>query len=527
MKIDRLTVRAFKNLRDFSIDFNEKKLNAILIGENGSGKSNLFEAIATIFRSLDLDEAVPFDYEIVYQLGSAATARSVHIKATRSAGRGTVYIGVRRGDEPEQVVTRAAFARDRDAVLPAYIFAYYSGPGHRLEALFERHLEEWYRALLKNVDGRPERELRRMFYCLPTHSRFVLLAYFIQGLEPRDKEFLKDYFGVTALDSAMLTLREPDWSKAPDDRFWGSRGLVSTFLEKVWHAALAPLRLSVSYKPDFRKRPRHETRVHLYLPDLDHLRSIAKGWESRLGMFSALESVFANDLLYEMRLWVRSGSEVIPFTELSEGEQQLLTVVGLLRFTGTADTLFLLDEPDTHLNPKWKLKYLRLLEQQVEATETCQILLSTHDPLTIADLERSQVHIFTRDSKGGVHAEVPPDDPRGLGVGGVLTELFGLPTTLDETTQAALDRRDYLAGRQAAGEKRLNNGELAELEQLNEVLHGQGFRDERRDPLEQRFLSEWRKLRAKGHQPLSKMSVTRQRQLVNEILQKLMEEQSS
>jgi len=35
----------------------------------------------------------------------------------------------------------------------------------------------------------------------------------------------------------------------------------------------------------------------------------------------------------------------------SEGEQQLLLVLGLLKFTAEEEALFLLDEPDTHLNP--------------------------------------------------------------------------------------------------------------------------------------------------------------------------------
>lgn len=524
MKLDWLKVGRFKNLHDFSIDFDEKQLNAILIGENGAGKSNLFEALAAIFRSLDFDEPVPFDYEIRYQLGSGKTARSIHVAATGSTGsdrRGNLTIRVRRGNGEERSLSRTAFDRDRDSWLPAYIFAYYSGPGHRLEAVFEKHLEEWYRDLLKNSATAPQRELRRMFYCLPTHSRFVLLAYFIQGLEKRDRAFLFDYFGIDEFDSAMLTLREPEWSKAPADRFWGARGLVSTFLERVWKAALAPLRLPTPFKPDFRKKVRNETRVHLYLSDLKCLRSLATGWDSRLGMFSALESVFANDLLSDVRLWVRNRQEIIPFAELSEGEQQLLTVVGLLRFTGTADTLFLLDEPDTHLNPKWKLKYLRLLEQQVEATETCQILLSTHDPLTIADLERKQVHIFTRDSEGRVRSELPREDPRGLGVGGILTELFGLPTTLDETTQSLLDERDQLAAKD-----KLSTNERKTLDQLNESLRGQGFADERRDPLEQRFLAEWRKLRVEGARPLSEMAIAEQRELAQGILKRLLSEQA-
>lgn len=49
--------------------------------------------------------------------------------------------------------------------------------------------------------------------------------------------------------------------------------------------------------------------------------------------------------------------------DLSDGERQLLMVMGLLRIARGKRVLFLLDEPDTHLNPHWQLRYLRLIEQ--------------------------------------------------------------------------------------------------------------------------------------------------------------------
>jgi ABC-type cobalamin/Fe3+-siderophores transport system ATPase subunit len=54
------------------------------------------------------------------------------------------------------------------------------------------------------------------------------------------------------------------------------------------------------------------------------------------------------------------------FEQLSEGELQLLTVLGLMRLTDQAECLFLLDEPDSHLNPLWKLRYFERIEQVLE-----------------------------------------------------------------------------------------------------------------------------------------------------------------
>lgn len=42
----------FKNLKDVSIDFDEKEWITVVIGWNGTGKSNVLEALAVIFGDL-------------------------------------------------------------------------------------------------------------------------------------------------------------------------------------------------------------------------------------------------------------------------------------------------------------------------------------------------------------------------------------------------------------------------------------------------------------------------------------------
>ena len=67
-----------------------------------------------------------------------------------------------------------------------------------------------------------------------------------------------------------------------------------------------------------------------------------------------MESTYISDLIHETRIKVRKKDAAgnITFKELSEGEQQLLMVLGLLKFTKNEESLFLLDEPDRHLDPE-------------------------------------------------------------------------------------------------------------------------------------------------------------------------------
>jgi hypothetical protein len=113
--------------------------------------------------------------------------------------------------------------------------------------------------------------------------------------------------------------------------------------------------------------------------------------------------------------------------------------------------------------------------------------MSSHDPLVFAGLERAQVRIFRRGSHGRAVAEVPDQDPRGMGVAAILTsDLFRLRSTLDSETQAALDRQRILAMKE-----HLSPEDETELRDLKEKLSNLGFAQTIRDPLYQLFVEAW------------------------------------
>lgn len=149
----------------------------------------------------------------------------------------------------------------------------------------------------------------------------------------------------------------------------------------------------------------------------------------------------------EVRVTVeRTDGSRVKFAQLSEGEQQLLTVLGLLLFTQNDESLYLLDEPDTHLNPVWTYDYLKLLQDNIRA-EKGQLLVATHNPLMIGSLYKNQVRIISQEDHATV-AEEPEYDPIGIGVEGLLkSELYGLRSTLAPEILAKLDEHYRLLGK--------------------------------------------------------------------------------
>ena len=83
MQLRHLAIPHFRNLRDVVIDFATQlspmpgaAADAVpkairshaLIGQNGTGKSNLIEALITIFRDVDLDRDAALDYTLEYEI---------------------------------------------------------------------------------------------------------------------------------------------------------------------------------------------------------------------------------------------------------------------------------------------------------------------------------------------------------------------------------------------------------------------------------------------------------------------------
>ena len=487
MKLRKLEISEFKNLRNFVIEF-EQTLTTVLLGQNGTGKSNLLEALIIIFRDLDLGESPAFKYKLDYE----CRGNEIHIDAdpARPVKRQQVQITVHTPGEMPRSISSSQFHGDSERhYLPSYVFGYYSGPSNRMEKHFDKHQDRFYRDLLKGED----RPLRPLLYARPVHSQFALLSFFTeeeQSLEEGEQsilEFLDELLGIQKLISVLFIMREPPWtSKEGDKRFWNARGVVGRLLAHLYELALAPMRLKVRVTPEFASKRTLE-HLYLYLRGVNDLKKLYTHYENQQEFFKALESTYICKVLSEVRIRLqrRNADGSLTFRDLSEGEQQLLMVLGLLRFTKEDEALFLLDEPDTHLNPAWSVQYLEFMRRVVGDQPTSHVIMCTHNPLVISSLKREEVRIMQRShASGHIYVEMPRENPQGMGVAGILTsELFGLRSALDLPTQALLDEQRVLAAKED-----LNDSERKYLGELTDRLDALGFMTVEDDPLYAEFV---------------------------------------
>ena len=461
MKLNWLEIKSFKHLQDFKIDFDQNSLTTVLIGKNGTGKSNLLEALVVLFRDLHLDDSPTFAYKIGY----LCRGRNIKIDADPFRQSSKLKLSIDDKD-----ISLKTFRKNKTEYLPSHVFGYYSGLSKRMEAYFDKPQEDFYKELLNGN----EQILRPLFYARLVHSQFVLLSFFLED-DQKAENFLRKILKIQKFDSVLFVMKKPPW-KSPkgDPRFWNARGVVQKFLDVLYNFSLAPLRIA--------------DRLYLFISDVDKLKELANYYNSQSDFFKVLESTYISSLIEEVRIRVvvstDSQNNILKFRELSEGEQQLLTVLGLLRFTKQDESLFLLDEPDTHLNPEWSIKYLEILNEVVGEQNSSHIIMSTHSPITLGSLLKEQVKIMRCDDSGKIYAESPDEDPRGMGFAGILTsEMFGFRSILDLETLKLLDEK-----RRIASKDELSKEDKQALAELNEKLQGVDFADSIRDPLYKTFV---------------------------------------
>jgi predicted ATPase len=480
----------FKNLKNVTIDFEEEEWITLVIGWNGTGKSNVLEALAILFRDLIMgknDRNEKDKPSFAYTLRYFCHGKEIEIEADPERTKDTYKVSYKDLGEINDTANQQAdllgalvdkpvlsllkfseFKKCQDDFLPKYVFGYYSGHSDRMQSVFRPYLQQYDRKLRNAKSEDPG--LRRLFYALPVHSQFVLLAFVLKQ-DDLVRHFLDTQLGLEtdenaeSIDSVLLELNEPSWnlnkSKDPKgtygackdnpDIFWGAEGVVREFLDRVHKVSTAPIKIKRKDDATLWNKKNREY-LYMFIKDVEKLTELVGEQEPRK-FFRDLESTYVSELISEVRIRVKlkKNDGSVTFRELSEGEQQLLTVLGLLRFTAEEESLFLLDEPDTHLNPKWSVDYIDYLNKFVtsgsKGENNSHIVLTTHNPIAIAELTRDQVQILSRDDDTRtIESHKPHYDPQGMGYAGIITsDMFGLGSSLDKRTQKRLETYRVLA----------------------------------------------------------------------------------
>ncbi|WJI14338.1 restriction system-associated AAA family ATPase [Pseudoxanthomonas winnipegensis] len=502
----------------------------VCAGLNGSGKSNLLEALAAIFFQLEVlrvrrsflpeplqdevPDVSPIAFELEYLIRVPAEYRGpgspLWAKAAvwKNAGESVRIRWENQGDFSTDVVE--AFQGDHaDILLPQYVLGYSSGENEILSLPFFKmrfvQFDEYWNALAKQLPypGYPE---TRLAYLDNGFSQAILLCNMLFQDEATLQPF-REHVGIGALKQFRIILRRSilvtrhqlaaftsgDYimpTEAEDGRFADTNVVyidpaTGDYRLKLLHGLEANERTQNTSIIEKLKRcatlhfhdEASDTLTLDYWVNENTKQAFRANFDdSPLALFQALQVLLALNL-YPVSEALKSDlytstshyvSETVPtlasderamriknfyFTkqgiekpmllkELSDGEHQLLHSLGLCLLFRETNSLFLLDEPETHFNPSWRANFISRLRQCLPGNGKYaqEMLITTHTPFLISDSKPDKVLVFAKDKTTGlVSISHPGYNTLGASINKITMSTFGKRETIGGHAQALLE----------------------------------------------------------------------------------------
>ena len=164
-----------------------------------------------------------------------------------------------------------------------------------------------------------------------------------------------------------------------------------------------------------------------------------------------------------MNFFAQGDGEIVDYVLLSDGEHQLAQILGMFGMVSLSNALFLLDEPESHFNPQWRVKFMtRVLDmptpdgtrRDVSGASQRDCLLTTHAPFVPSNMPRDRVSIFGKDAETGVVTVRNRDiETYGTTFDAIIEECFGVRPPISEEPrqdiQKLMESNDPEVGRNA------------------------------------------------------------------------------
>ncbi|MCJ2137414.1 AAA family ATPase [Methylobacterium sp. J-026] len=366
MRLNSVFISQYKNLRDFSLNFEGDHFIDIFVGRNGSGKSNFLEALIEIFDHIygfKVSSPGPdFDYEVAWDIGGATTTLRWFSRQMSING-----------------VARKQLGKTR---MPANVIVYYSGQNNTVAALIRRYRDSYRRSVKKaNVAASP-----RFIGIGPDYKTLLVALMLMLPEASQARRFLCTKLGIEVTGgTTRLKLRRPVVAHKtrqydPLDNgqlFWGVKGIARTFLDQLMRCITEDFSPASLYDRD---SDTYELGIDVakYRKVFDTLPS-----DEVFCQFNALRAL---NMIADISIPVRLAANTeVSSRAFSDGQFQSVYLFAISELFKDRECITLLDEPDAFLHPEWQFDFLhQTLAISNHGARTNHILMSSHSASTIA-----------------------------------------------------------------------------------------------------------------------------------------------
>lgn len=369
MKLKKLQIKKYKNLIDFTVDFESGKGLSILIGNNGSGKSNVLEAISGIFVNAYSAKAIhKFVYSLTYEI------KGKEVKLEQTIYRCQYYV------DGKVIAVKELALR---GLLPTNVIALYSGEDKRW---WHNYYEPFYLKFTRDINAGTSNTLSPKMYYINKYYWDIALLSLVYSTAEDDKQFLKETIGRDTVDHILLFYTQNVERHCKSE-------LLKSFLQ------------SVNLFSEHSKGPDGEP-VYLYAMTKESIFDtygvrVFEDFAAMKNFYMFADAKFLNNKpeefnYYEKQLfdyfvqaYMPKGKKVIKNIELiyngfsakdlSEGEKKLILIRSILSFVADENSLILFDEPDANIHEGRKQQLYNLFSEYCKYDR--QMIVATHSPI--------------------------------------------------------------------------------------------------------------------------------------------------
>lgn len=369
MKLKKLQIKKYKNLIDFTVDFESGKGLSILIGNNGSGKSNVLEAISGIFVNAYSAKAIhKFVYSLTYEI------KGKEVKLEQTIYRCQYYV------DGKVIAVKELALR---GLLPTNVIALYSGEDKRW---WHNYYEPFYLKFTRDINAGTSNTLSPKMYYINKYYWDIALLSLVYSTAEDDKQFLRETIGRDTVDNILLFYTQNVERHCKSE-------LLKSFLQ------------SVNLFSEHSKGPEGEP-VYLYAMTKENIFDtygvqVFEDFAAVKNFYMFVDAKFLNNKpeefnYYEKQLfdyfvqaYMPKDKKVIKNIELiyngysakdlSEGEKKLILIRSILSFVADENSLILFDEPDANIHEGRKQQLYNLFSEYCKYDR--QMIVATHSPI--------------------------------------------------------------------------------------------------------------------------------------------------
>lgn len=350
MQLISLWVEDYKNLKDFTINFENQGNLSILIGNNGSGKSNILEVLSGIFADLySHDKHIESSYRLVYKIND----QTIEVGWENTEHKTIVYYNL-NGKKTDKRYLQTQM------LIPSRVIALYSGEDTRL---YTNYYAEFTKDYIRNLSTsiRPRIPL---IYIDKKFWDIALLAFIIKAYrgDIDSRDFLKEELNINEVLGIHLEFDPKKYTNVKQN---------------------SPLDILIK-RINSGEKPLLGMSIDFFYP-------MVESYE-----VEELFNIFSQGILYGLIKGIsfRFNDDSISSENLSEGEKKKLLAKAALDVVGTENSLILMDEPDAYLHIEAKRYLYNLVKEFTKFDRS--IVLTTHSPTLTNCADNKHLHMLAR-----------------------------------------------------------------------------------------------------------------------------------